>query len=208
MAESELIKAVRGGEFSATERLIRSGAPVDETDDNGWTALHWAAGKGKLEIARLLMSAGANPLSVGRDLRTPSMIALAAAHVEAAKMLEAAERDAGGPPAGPEREYCKAYYLNDLRQFQGWKENAEPTPSGKNGSSHTDATPEAPSPNVIVYLHQNYVVTQSGASGEKSIFDAVTDEWKHFCNIVLKFKVPDDLELIAPVQPSVACREA
>ena len=41
--------------------LIQKGANVKATDDAGWTPLHLAASNGYVEIARLLLEAGADP---------------------------------------------------------------------------------------------------------------------------------------------------
>jgi ankyrin repeat protein len=39
--------------------LIDAGADVNVQDEDGWTALHWAASLGDVEIARMLIDAGA-----------------------------------------------------------------------------------------------------------------------------------------------------
>ena len=48
----------------------------------------------------------------------------------------------------------------------------------------------------VVFLHEDYTVTQSIWSNENVIYNDVTPEWQNFCNTVLEFKVPDDLDLI------------
>jgi hypothetical protein len=38
--------------------------------------------------------------------------------------------------------------------------------------------------------------------GENVIFNQVTTEWKEFCAVALKFKAPEDLDLIVARQQS------
>ena len=118
MSEQQLIEAVKAENIASVKELIESGIDVNQVDEQGWTPLNWAAGRGNLDIARLLVEHGADIFKVGRDLRTPYMIALAAGRVEVVKFLrEAEERVEGDKPARPERKYCKAYHLEDLRQL-------------------------------------------------------------------------------------------
>ena len=51
----------------------------------------------------------------------------------------------------------------------------------------------------VVFLHQDFTVTQSMWHNENVIFNQVVPAWEEFCTDVLKFKVPDDLDLIASV---------
>jgi len=41
-----LIEAVKAGDSAAVQALINSNVAIEQTDDYGWTALNWAAGKG------------------------------------------------------------------------------------------------------------------------------------------------------------------
>src|SRR5215216_5821316 len=124
MSELQLIEAVKAENVASAKQLIDSGADVNQQDDQGWTPLNWAAGKGNLEMVNLLVENGADVFKVGRDQRTPYMIALAAGRVEVVKFLRQAEENSPGErPFMPERKYCKAYYLKDFRQFPNWTES-------------------------------------------------------------------------------------
>jgi ankyrin repeat protein len=178
MAKLELIEAVRATNLAAVKELIASGADVNQEDDNGWTPLCWGAGKGDAGIVQWLIERGADIRKTGHDQRTPSMIAIAAGHTEAARALlvEEAKRDIWPLP----RAYCKAYHLRDLRQFSGWVEGAG----------------AAPDSDAIVYVHQNYRVTRSIYADEDIVFESSTPAWRDFCRDVLRFKVPEDLDLV------------
>ena len=80
MSQMELVEAIKSGNAASVKELIEGGAPLDQQDKQGWLPLNWAAGSGQLEMVELLLQHGADPLAVGRDLRTPQMIALAAGH--------------------------------------------------------------------------------------------------------------------------------
>jgi len=191
----ELIEAVKSGDVAGIRQALSAGADIHQLDKQGWTALNWASAKGNLDTVKLLVESGADVFKTGRDLRTPAMIALAAGQAETAKFLrEAQELVPGEKPAQPQRKYCMAVHLKDLRQFPNWKENTVAANTNENGSG----TEQALSDSSIVYLHENFVVTKSIWQEENVIFNDVTREWKHFCTAVLKFRVPDDLELIAP----------
>src|SRR4051812_27789657 len=91
--DPSLIEAAKSGNLETVEALLNSGAEVDEADEKGWTALTFAAGQGDLTMVRLLVERGADPFKVGRDQRTPQMVALAAGHVEVVKHLCEAENN-------------------------------------------------------------------------------------------------------------------
>jgi hypothetical protein len=185
MSQMEFIEAIRSGNRSAVEEMIKTGIDLSQQDKQGWTPLNWAAGSGNLELVELLLENGADPLAVGRDLRTPQMIALAAGHAEVVKRLRSAEASApGGASETSDRKYCTAYHLGDLRRYSAWSSEVQDL-----------------SDDDVVFLHQDYTVTKSIWTGENVVFDKVTDDWKEFCNNELRFAVPDNLDLIAkPVE--------
>lgn len=60
---TDLMKAAQGwneGDLEEVVKLLKAGADVNQADDNGATALSWAACKGQLEILGKLLDAGAN----------------------------------------------------------------------------------------------------------------------------------------------------
>src|SRR5262249_40465056 len=124
MSDLGLIEAVKAVDYAKAQKLIEDGADVNQQEEQGWTPLNFAAGKGNLPLVKLLVGKGADVFKVGRDMRTPYMIALAAGRVSVVKYLREVE-DAvpGEKPQRPERQYCKAYHLGDLRKYPAWKES-------------------------------------------------------------------------------------
>ena len=202
MSDLQLIEAVKTGQLTEVEKALNSGADVHQQDDQGWTPLNWAAGKGNVEIVRLLLDRGADVSRVGRDQRTPYKIALAAKHVEVARLLKEAGQSVNGSQDDSLRHYAKAYLLRDLRKFSGWREEKiKNIPADNNGNSHelTDSD--------VVFLHQDFTVTELIWPGENVIFNQVTPAWLEFCEQELQFTVPDDLDLIAST-PAAKSAEA
>jgi ankyrin repeat protein len=188
MSEVDLIEAVKSGNKESVRELIDAGAQVNQQDKQGWAPLNWAAGKGDLEIVELLLQQGADPFLVGRDLRTPQMIALAAGQSDVVKALRRAEaeRKETDVPSS-ERKYCSAFHLKDLRRYPGWIENE---------ITGADSNAKQLSGDDVVFLHGDYTVTRSIWANEDVVFDKVSEEWKNFCSGELQFAVPDDLDLI------------
>jgi len=197
MSDLGLIEAVKNGDYSVAEKLASMGADVNQQDEQGWTPLNFAAGKGDLSMVKFLVERGADVFKVGRDLRTPYMIALAAGRVSVVKYLrEVEDKFPGEKPARPPRKYCKAHYLKDLRTYPGWHEsriNWEGKKENGNGLADENFTDEK-----VVFIHQDLTVTESVWHNENVVFNNVSSEWEEFCANSLKFKVPDDLDLIVP----------
>jgi hypothetical protein len=199
----KLLEAIKAGNVELTQELIGRGADLNQSDKNGWRPLNWAAAKGRLEIVHLLLKNGADVYVAGHDQRTPAMIALAAGNADVARFLRKAEsQNAGEKPGQPERKYCKAYHLAELRKFNGWLENKievkEKNSQQAPGNGQPKTETLAFSDQSIVFIHQDYAVTADIWHGEKVLFDQVTPAWKEFCATTLGFKVPDDLDLIVP----------
>jgi uncharacterized protein len=73
--DPRLIDAVKNDDAIAVRSLIARHVDVNATESDGSTALHWAAQRGNLEIANLLLSAGANAKAANRYRVTPLFLA-------------------------------------------------------------------------------------------------------------------------------------
>ena len=70
--ESELHRAVRDNDLEKVRAMIAAGIPLDErAREGGYMALHVAAGRGSLEIAKALLDAGAKVDSKDFTAETP-----------------------------------------------------------------------------------------------------------------------------------------
>jgi ankyrin repeat protein len=67
MSNMQLIEAVQTGQLAKVEEALNAGADINEQDEQGWTPLNWAAGKGNVEIVGLLLNRGADVFRTGRD---------------------------------------------------------------------------------------------------------------------------------------------
>ncbi len=87
--------------------------------------------------------------------------------------------------------YCKAYLAQQFRQYPGWTENAANVRKDKQEVGgkevEVDRTLDDES---ILYLQENYIVTDGIFKDENIIFDNVTDDWKRFCHETLEFEIP------------------
>lgn len=196
MSDLQLIDAVKTGQLAKVEEALNAGAGIQQQDEQGWTALNWAAGKGSVEIVRVLLDHGADVFHTGRDERTPYKIALAAKHIDVARLLKEAEQAANGTSGeDTSRDYARAYLLGDLRKFSDWREEKinwkESVPADENGNSRELSDDD------VVFLQQDFTVTELIWPGENVIFNRTTPEWIDFCTQELQFKVPDDFDLIA-----------
>ena len=195
MSDLQLIDAVKTDQLAKVEQALNAGADIHQQDEQGWTPLNWAAGKGDLEIVKLLIDRGADVFRVGRDQRTPYKIALAAKHVDVARLLKQTESATnGGDDDSSLKNYAQAYLLGDLRKFSGWREEKinwkETVPANENGNSQKLADSD------VVFLHQDLSVTQLIWPGENVIFNQQTPEWQQFCEQELHFRVPTDFDLV------------
>jgi ankyrin repeat protein len=67
--------------------LLEKGAEVNAVDETGLSALHYAAYKNRLEIARALVTKGADPMLKSKQDQTPYDLALRDGHQEVAEYL-------------------------------------------------------------------------------------------------------------------------
>jgi ankyrin repeat protein len=75
------------GDQAEVQRLVRSGADVNERDSDGWTPLMYAAQKGRPEVVKLLLEKGADPNTRRKDGSTAFMDAIGGAQVDTIRLL-------------------------------------------------------------------------------------------------------------------------
>ena len=89
-------------------------------------------------------------------------------------------------------KYCKAYYAKNFRGFSDWEENLENLRKetvDKDGKEEEVARTELLDDDIL-YLQENYIVTDGIFKDENIIFDKITDSWKEFCEKELGFEIP------------------
>lgn len=80
-------------------------------------------------------------------------------------------------------KYCKAYYASQIKKYANWEANLiRSTNNKETQSSITDDD--------VLFLHENYTVTDGIFSNENIVFDSVTPEWKKFCDEILGYTIP------------------
>ncbi|MDH5547999.1 MAG: hypothetical protein OEZ43_20670 [Gammaproteobacteria bacterium] len=88
-------------------------------------------------------------------------------------------------------KYCKAYLAAKFRGYENWREMAENASSEGNEEGNGVNEPRKLSDDSILYLQENYTVTDGIFVDEHVIFDDVNDDWKNFCKNELEFAVPE-----------------
>ncbi|MCP4608049.1 MAG: hypothetical protein GY845_04980, partial [Planctomycetes bacterium] len=75
-------------------------------------------------------------------------------------------------------KYCKAYLLKRMREFGEWSEKAENAREEKQeeNAEEIKVTREL-TDDAIVYLQENYIVTDGIFKERNIIFDDVTPDW-------------------------------
>jgi ankyrin repeat protein len=92
--DAPIADAAMRGDLEAVRTLVRSGADVNEAQGDGMTALHWAADRGDVQLANLLLFAGASVDAGTRiGLYTPLHIAAREARPGVVTALLAAGAD-------------------------------------------------------------------------------------------------------------------
>lgn len=89
-------------------------------------------------------------------------------------------------------KYCKAYLAKDFRKYPDWEENLDnlrKETEYKDGEEKEIERDELKDDDIL-YLQENYVVTDGIMKDEYIIFDKVTDVWKEFCTKELEFEIP------------------
>jgi hypothetical protein len=88
-------------------------------------------------------------------------------------------------------KYCKAYLAKQFREYPGWSENAENARKDKKDVDGKEVEVKRElDDDSILYLQEDYRVTDGIFKDENVIFDNVTDEWKEYCHGTLGFEIP------------------
>ncbi len=83
--------------------------------------------------------------------------------------------------------YCKAYPVRRLREFSGWREELSHLNTDRKDGREIESVL---TDDDILYLQEDYTVTDGVFQDENMVFDTVTDEWKAFCHDQLGFSIP------------------
>ena len=89
LLNSALFFAVKNGQGSQVNQLIKQGAEIDARDDSGSTPLYQAAAWGRLEAVDLLLKKGADAALSNREGVTPLKAAAANGHQAVIERLRA-----------------------------------------------------------------------------------------------------------------------
>ena len=88
-------------------------------------------------------------------------------------------------------KYCKAHLAKQLREYPGWSENAANVRKEKKEVDGKEVEVDRQlDDDSILYIQENYVVTDGIFKDQNIIFDNVTDDWKQFCHETLAFEIP------------------
>src|SRR5688572_20911031 len=158
-----LIQAVKQSDYEQVAALLDRGHDVHERGESEWPALNFAAGKGDLRMVDLLIERGADVFLRGADGRTPYKIAIAASHLDVARRLKTREETVGGDRDRissreyQRRPYCKAYRLEEMRQYSLWTELVGASLAPDSAAADSGSAPE----DSLVFIHEDYSVTRS-----------------------------------------------
>ena len=184
MKNSALLDAIASSDVDTIQKLIQSGLDLNERDENGSTALHWAAANGTTPVIDCLLQNGADVAVKDSEGRTPSMVAQAAGRKDSAALIVSA-------PTGHEQteistgsvRSCRGYCLRDLENFPLWHSTIVSDSSPESDVGDLPAT----SVDMVVYVHDDFTVTRSIWRGENIMLEQTTPEWIRYCRDVLHF---------------------
>ncbi len=90
--------------------------------------------------------------------------------------------------------YCKAYHVSSFRGYSDWSENRENLRKSKEKIDGQEVeTPRELTDEDVLYLQENFTVTDGIFLDQNIIFDKVTPEWREFCTKTLGFELPEDI---------------
>ncbi len=87
---SSLLDYAKSGDLGAVQKAVNSGADLEQSSKDGYTALIYAAAKGHTEVVEYLLKTGADPRAKDVDGMTALTFAEKKGHAQIAKMLSQA----------------------------------------------------------------------------------------------------------------------
>ena len=96
--------------------------------------------------------------------------------------------------------YCKAYHVLKYRSFPGWDEDTSNLRKARNvvDGKEVEVPRSTLTEDDVLYLHDNFVVTDGIFQDENIVFQNATPEWKRFCAEQLQFAIPDYVQQARP----------
>lgn len=101
-----------------------------------------------------------------------------------------------------ETQYCKAYELGELRQGPDWALRTKDSllrlhlfigEEGE-GVEHEDITVRDADDSTVLFLHQDFTVTEGIYPDDNVILEDVDMEWQNYCVQSLDFEIPKELK--------------
>ena len=113
---TKLMSAASQNDIGTINGLLSNGAKLEETDIEGYTALHWAIAYDQYEAAQTLLEAGANPNAVDAYGTHPLMTAVFNNNLEIVKLLldYGADRDFKDSQDQTAYDYALEYGDNEV----------------------------------------------------------------------------------------------
>lgn len=90
--------------------------------------------------------------------------------------------------------YCKAYHARSFRAYPNWTENRDNLRKTKESVDGNEVeVPRELTDDDVLYLQENFTVTDGIFLDQNIVFDNVTPEWQEFCTETLRFELPEDV---------------
>lgn len=99
--------------------------------------------------------------------------------------------------------YCKAYLVRDLAAFPGWS----PDPTALRPAEEGEPARAGLHDEDILYLQEDFAVTDGIFLDEHVVFDGTHPEWRAFCEQALGFAVPPDLAEAVPAAEAAPAQD-
>jgi hypothetical protein len=97
--------------------------------------------------------------------------------------------------------YCKAYHVRSFRAYPNWTENSDNLRKTKENVDGKEVeVPRQLTDDDVLYLQENFIVTDGIFLDQNIVFDNLTPEWQEFCTETLRFELPEDVRAALEAQ--------